>query len=222
MKTSSRNGSISTLAGDDEVGLLRVRQEEQPLEDVLDPLELVQRDADLRAAPFVRCSTSRWPRAIVTGVRSSCETSCRSASAEPSRTPAGRPVSSVRTASWRRRACQTIARNIVAINGTSKSSIQPASPLKASLRMRLPVARMTRPSTIPVGFGSHTRKPYSSVRLIQMKWNGIVSQLGTSAIATRFAAANANHATSTPLRRRKPIAAMPHRLDGRVRAQLLA
>jgi hypothetical protein len=46
-----------------------------------------------------------------------------------------------------------------------------------------------------------------------MKWNGIVSQLGQTAIATRFAAANANHATSTDLRRSEPVAAMPDRLD---------
>src|SRR5919197_802690 len=45
-----------------------------------------------------------------------------------------------------------------------------------------------------------------SVRLIQMKWNGIVSQLGQSAIARRFARANANHATSIALRRKAPLA----------------
>src|SRR5712691_750399 len=54
-----------------------------------------------------------------------------------------------------------------------------------------------------------------------MKWNGIVSQLGASAIATRFAAANANQASSTALRRSKPITAMPDRLDRCSRAELL-
>src|ERR1051325_2188662 len=53
-----------------------------------------------------------------------------------------------------------------------------------------------------------------------MKWNGIVSQSGQSCIATRFAAAKANHAASTALRRNKPIAAMSHGLDG-VRPELL-
>src|SRR5438552_1684416 len=56
-----------------------------------------------------------------------------------------------------------------------------------------------------------------------MKWNGIVSQLGQSAIATRFAPAKANQATSTPrvLSSRESIPAMPHRLDRRLRAELL-
>src|SRR6476660_361349 len=54
-----------------------------------------------------------------------------------------------------------------------------------------------------------------------MKWNGIVSQLGTSPIATRFATGKASHASSTPLRRAKPIPAMTHRLDRRLRAELL-
>src|SRR3954454_2253026 len=54
-----------------------------------------------------------------------------------------------------------------------------------------------------------------------MKWNGIVSQLGTSPMATRFARANAAHASSTRLRRSDPIPAMPHRLDRRIRAELL-
>src|SRR5690242_6920367 len=53
-----------------------------------------------------------------------------------------------------------------------------------------------------------------------MKWNGIVSQSGQSSIATRFAAAKANHAASTALRCNQPIAAMPHGLD-RVGAELL-
>src|SRR5690242_13950351 len=53
-----------------------------------------------------------------------------------------------------------------------------------------------------------------------MKWNGIVSQSGQSCIATRFAAAKANHTASIALRRKKAIAAMPHGLD-RVGAELL-
>src|SRR3954469_7253877 len=55
-----------------------------------------------------------------------------------------------------------------------------------------------------------------------MKWNGIVSQLGQSSIAARFAAANANHAHSTALRRSQPIPAMPHRFDRSLGAQLPA
>src|SRR6476646_5136225 len=55
-----------------------------------------------------------------------------------------------------------------------------------------------------------------------MKWNGIVSQLGQTSIAARFAAANANQQASTHLRRSQPIAAMPHRLDRSLRAELPA
>src|SRR2546423_708466 len=54
-----------------------------------------------------------------------------------------------------------------------------------------------------------------------MKWKGMVSQLGHSSIAARFAPANANHASSTELRRSESITAMPHRLDGSVLAELL-
>src|SRR5438094_4241590 len=49
----------------------------------------------------------------------------------------------------------------------------------------------------------------------------MVSQLGHSSIAARFAPANANHASSTKLRRSETITAMPHRLDGSVLAELL-
>src|SRR5438034_890769 len=57
-----------------------------------------------------------------------------------------------------------------------------------------------------------------------MKWKGIVSQVGQSSIATRFAAANANHAASTApkrLSRGEPVPAMPHGLDRGLRAELL-
>src|SRR5919201_4179619 len=43
-----------------------------------------------------------------------------------------------------------------------------------------------------------------------MKWKGIVSQSGNRIIATKFAIANATHASSTHLRRTKaPISAAP-------------
>src|SRR5436190_3713898 len=57
-----------------------------------------------------------------------------------------------------------------------------------------------------------------------MKWKGIVSQVGQSSIATRFAAANANHANSTApkrLSRGESVPAMPHGLDRGFRAELL-
>src|SRR2546423_12385653 len=54
-----------------------------------------------------------------------------------------------------------------------------------------------------------------------MKWNGIVSQSCQRPIATRFAAANATHATSSPLRRSNPIPRVADGLD-RGGAELLA
>src|ERR1019366_3753348 len=42
------------------------------------------------------------------------------------------------------------------------------------------------PSTHSVGLVAQTRKPYSSVRLIQMKWNGTVSQRAKITIDARL------------------------------------
>ena len=42
---------------------------------------------------------------------------------------------------------------------------------------------ITHASTISVARIGQTRNPYSNVRLIQTKWNGIVSQLGHAIIA---------------------------------------
>src|SRR2546423_8115227 len=53
-----------------------------------------------------------------------------------------------------------------------------------------------------------------------MKWKGIVSQLGQSSIAARFAAATASKARWTSLARTQPIAAMPHSLDRSAGAEL--
>src|SRR6266550_1508039 len=61
-----------------------------------------------------------------------------------------------------------------------------------------------------------------SVRLIQTKWNGIVSQPGQMPIATKFAIAKAAQATSGHLRRREAIARMANGFDRRVRTELLA
>src|SRR5581483_7932811 len=94
-------------------------------------------------------------------------------------------------------------------------------PLNASDMMLAPVARITTLSTDQVSRGSHTRKPYTSVRLIQTKWNGIVSQSGQSPMATQLASAKAPHRSSTRLRRSQAVAGIPHRVDGRVRAELL-
>src|SRR5262245_27035413 len=55
-----------------------------------------------------------------------------------------------------------------------------------------------------------------------MKWKGIVSQSGVSSIAMRLAKANATQATSIFLACSQPVTDIPHRLDWRLRSQLLA
>ena len=72
-------------------------------------------------------------------------------------------------ASTRRRACQTIARNIAAISGTSNSSPHSWMPRNASNPIETPVAVITHAKMISVARTGHTRKPYSSVMLIQTK-----------------------------------------------------
>ena len=91
--------------------------------------------------------------------------------------------SAIRAASTRRRACQTMARNIAAISGTSNSSPHSWMPRNASRPIDTAVIAITPPSTMSVHRIGQTRKPYRSVRLIQTKWNGIVSQLGQAIIA---------------------------------------
>ena len=121
-------------------------------------------------------SSSRWPRAIVTGVRSSWEASwrnCFSRSSNRAFVWDTRCTSS--SAAARRRACQTMARNIADMSGTSASSPGRSVPDIASARIEAPVVTITRPSTNEVCLRFHTRNPYSDVRLTQMKWNGIVS-----------------------------------------------
>jgi hypothetical protein len=59
------------------------------------------------------------------------------------------------------------------------------------------VVIMTTASTHSVGRVAQTRNPYSRVRLIQMKWNGIVSQFENTRMAARFTTENSAQATST-------------------------
>ena len=56
--------------------------------------------------------------------------------------------------------------------------------------MAAAVVAMTTPSTTSVGRGAQVRNPYTSVKLIQMKWKGTVSQPATAKIATRLRAEN--------------------------------
>src|SRR5215831_12288263 len=87
--------------------------------------------------------------------------------------------------------------NMAAMSGTSFSSSAGSAPWKTSQLMAAAVVSMTAASTHMVGLVDQTRNPYSSVRLIQMKWNGTVSHWEKTTIATRLATEKAPHATST-------------------------
>src|SRR6266508_6563499 len=101
----------------------------------------------------------------------------------------------------RRWACQTIARNMAPISGTSVSSSASCAWWTTSWRSNAPVDSTTAVSSPAVTRGPHTRKPYRMVRLTQMKWNGTVSHSGTSAMATRLASAKPTQARSSQKRR---------------------
>src|ERR1022692_3195853 len=96
-----------------------------------------------------------------------------------------------------RRACQTISQNMAAISGTSFSSSTVWAPRQTSQPMAANVVTTTTPSTHRVGLMAQTRKPYSSVRLIQMKWNGTVSQCAKITIDARLIREKTNQAAST-------------------------
>ena len=59
----------------------------------------------------------------------------------------------------RRLACQTIARNIAAINGTSVSSSSEVTSLRTSIQISAPVETITKARIPNVGRAFHTRKP---------------------------------------------------------------
>ena len=141
--------------------------------------------------------SSAWPSATVIGVRSSWDASwmnCRSRSLSRALDSYTRRISSV--ALWRRRACHTMATNIADINGTSVISSTGCSPLDTSIRMKVAVSTITATRVTAVRPVPHTRKPYSRVRLTQMKWNGTVSQLGNTTMPARLATEKAIHAAS--------------------------
>ena len=147
------------------------------------------------SSAVVSSSVRRWissacPRATVIGVRSSCEASLDEPVLPLEQAEVGHrhPLGVLHP--WRRRrACQTIARNIAAISGTSVSSSTPGWYPPATVQIAPPVATITTARTTAVVPLRQTRKPYSNVRLTQMKWNGTVSQSGIMVIAMRFATA---------------------------------
>jgi hypothetical protein len=123
-------------------------EREQPGGDRLEAVELVEDDLDV--ALLVEPDDGV---ANVIGVRSSCE-----ASRAKSRSRADARASAS-TATWRRRACQTIARNIAAISGTSLNSSMPWWCETEACRSAVPVVTMTTSRTRAVGHGFHSRKP---------------------------------------------------------------
>ena len=117
-----------------------------------------RRSAPALGAEGRRSSSSRCPRAIVTGVRSSWETfwssrSCCSSSDARSSASAW----TVLSACTRRRACQTIARNIADISGTSNSSPQSWSPSNASVRIEVAPVAITTAAEDQARHGPATR-----------------------------------------------------------------
>ena len=147
-------------------------------------------------------SSSAWPSAMVIGVRSWCEASWRNlrwvASSRAFSSPNRRDSCSAVSL---RLACHTMARNMAAMSGTSVSSATDSVPRATSTPMAAAVVAMTTPSTASVGRGAQVRNPYTSVKLIQMKWKGTVSQPANAKIATRLTAENAAH---TGVQQRRP------------------
>ena len=135
---------------------------------------------------------------MVIGVRSWCEASCRNrrwvASSRAFSSPNRRDSCSALSL---RRACHTMATNMAAISGTSVSSAAGSEPRATSWPMAAAVVAMTTPSTTSVGRGAQVRNPYTSVKLIQMKWKGMVSQPATAKIATRLRAENTAQTVSS-------------------------
>ena len=155
MKTSSRKASRSISLENDEVGMVGLREQEELLEDPLDPAELVERDVDLVERPVPVLSQhlempARDRRRSTQLVRDVVEELLLLLE---QRGALVRLALHLLSASWRRRACQTIARNIADMSGTSKSSPHSCSPLDASLMIRNPVEAATRASTKPVTAG---------------------------------------------------------------------
>src|SRR5438046_827980 len=149
---------------------------------------------------------------MVIGVRSWCEASWRNlrwvarsrAFSSPNRRDSCSAVSL-------RRACHTMARNMAAMSGTSVSSATDSAPRATSTPMAAPVVAMTAPSTASVGRGAQVRNPYTSVKLIQMKWNGTVSQPANAKIATRLTAENTAHPASSRAGRNGQLSLMANR-----------
>ena len=128
MNTSSRNGSISmpsicTKSGWSAVASRRSRP-------MIASIRPSSSSATSSSESFpLPSSSSRWPRAIVTGVRSSCEASCMNRSWRSSieRRSSARACAMPR-ASSRRRACHTISTTITTSSGPGAQDRLPVGP----------------------------------------------------------------------------------------------
>ena len=124
------------LADLDEAPALRAREEDEALDDAVDARELVERDAPPSAPPRPpdRARSSRWPRAIVAGVRSSCERSYISRSwRRRSRSRSAASFSSA-VAVWARRiASQPRPTRRTTMNHASYTSLIGSTPSRSSL-----------------------------------------------------------------------------------------
>src|SRR5208282_5412888 len=110
-----------------------------------------------------------------------------------------------------RLACQAMAQNMAAISGTSVSSAPGSAPRATSAPMAAAVVAMTTPSTHSVGLGAQVRNPYTSVKLIQMTWKGMVSQPGNVRIAIRLMTEKATHPASSSTGRKGQSSLMANR-----------
>ena len=155
MNTSSRYGSRSTSSTNDEVGLVGLREQEQPLEDLLDSAELVERHVDFVSGVPVRALQHLE---MAAGDRDRRAQLVRDVVEKPllpleQRSAFVRLALDLPSASWRRRACQTMARNIADISGTSNSSPQSCVAGERVAQDQAPVEAATRASTSQVRRG---------------------------------------------------------------------
>src|SRR5262245_19340175 len=105
---------------------------------------------------------------------------------------------------------------MAAISGTSASSsgTGPSTLCVTAQKIANPVVTHTRLSTSTVDRSDQRRMAYTSVKLTQMKWNGIVSHRPMRKMVTRLMRAKQPQATSIQrLRNVEPIANVSHRLD---------
>src|SRR5262245_57379773 len=102
---------------------------------------------------------------------------------------------------------------MAAINGSSVVSSHLISPTAAWCPRIAPVTRVTPARAAIIQEVRQEVKPYTSARLIQMRWNGTVSWPGTRYMSAALTVAKATHpTTSRRLVKDERIADMANRL----------